>query len=290
MTDKFTLIIVSALLLLISNIKNPFHEMDQIKFFVDPATNSDDPDIRMAYGLNITPPWSDGGSIFVNLPEHLEYMPGTKGIARHHDKRRNAWQISVDSTEAHYAVESLTEQGVFFSVSAQANRQVATFEMTITNRSDKTLNSVRPLFCFQYNLLKGFPARLSDNFEHTFTIVDGKPVSIADQSVKNQDAIARMAQVNGCSDEHNWWAEEMGGFIEQRLDAAYTILTSAHDDRKVIVHWMPGKNFLSNAFIPCIHADPCIGGLSPGESRTVLGELIFTRASLEQIINDFPIK
>ena len=290
MTDKFMLIVVSALLLLISNIKKPFHEMDQVKFFVDPATNSDDPDIRMAYGLNITPPWSDGGSIFVNLPEHLEYMPETKGIARHHDNRRNVWQISVDSTEAHYAVESLTEQGVFFSVRAQANRQVATFEMTITNRSDKTLKSVRPLFCFQYNLLKGFPARLSDNFAHTFTIVDGKPVSIADQSVKNQDAIARMAQVNGCSDEHNWWAEEMGGFIEQRLDAAYTIITSAHDDRKVIVRWMPGKNFLSNAFIPCIHADPCIGDLSPGESRTVLGELIFTRASLEQIIKDFPIK
>lgn len=288
--NKFALIVVSALLLLISHIKKPFDEMDQVKFFVDPSTNSDDPDIRMAYGLNIIPPWSDGGSIFVNLPEHLEYMPETKGIARHHDNRRNVWQISMDSTEADYAVESLTQPGVFFSVSAKAVRQFATFELTITNRSDKTLKSIRPLFCFQYNLLKGFPEALSDNFSHTFTIVDGKPVSIADLSVKNQDAIARMAQVNSCSDEHNWWAEEMGGFIEQRLDAAYTILTAAHDDRKVIVHWMPGKNFLSNAFIPCIHADPCVGDISPGESSTVLGELIFTRASLEQIINEFPVK
>ena len=113
---------------------------------------------------------------------------------------------------------------------------------------------------------------------------------MAKQSVKNPNAIARMAQVKGCVDEHNWWAEKMGGFIEQRIDAAYTILTAAQDDRKVIVHWTPGKNFLSNAVIPCIHADPCMGDLAPGESRTVYGELIFTSAPLKQIINEFPIK
>ena len=244
----------------------------------------------MAYGLNIVPPWSDGGSIFVNLPEHLEYMPETKGIARHHDKRTNVWQVSADSAEANYAVESLTEPGVFFSVKAMTTDLRAEFEMTITNRSEKILNSIRPLFCFQYNLLKGFPEKNTDNFAHTFIIMNGKPVSVAGPDVKNPDAIARMAQVSSCADEHNWWAEEMGGFIEQRIDVAYTILRAAHDDRKVIVYWAPGKNFLSNAAIPCIHADPCIGDLAPGESRTVHGALIFTRAPLKQIMNEFPIK
>jgi hypothetical protein len=114
--NRFMFIVSSALLSLICNNKKPFHEMDGVKFFVDPSTNSDDPDIRMAYGYNITRPWPDGGSIFVNLPEHLEYMPETKGIARHHDDWRNVWQISADSTEAHYEVESLTEHGVFFFV------------------------------------------------------------------------------------------------------------------------------------------------------------------------------
>ena len=65
----------------------------QVRFFVDPATNSSDPDRHRAYGLNIVPPWPDGGSLFVNLPEHLEYMPGTKGIARHHDPRPNVWRV-----------------------------------------------------------------------------------------------------------------------------------------------------------------------------------------------------
>src|SRR2546421_4369680 len=84
------------------NAKKSFreHEIGKVKFYVDNTTNSEDPEIRMAYGLNIVPPWSDGGSIFVNLPEHLEYMPETKGIARHHDKRTNVWQVSADSTKA----------------------------------------------------------------------------------------------------------------------------------------------------------------------------------------------
>ena len=289
-TNKFLFIVVSVLTLFANDSSNPSQGREIVKFYVDPATNSDDPDIRMAYGLNILPPWPDGGSIFINLPEHLEYMPGTKGIARHHDHRQNVWQVSADSTEAHYEVESLTESGVSFSVKALASKQRATFEMTISNRSDQTLGSIRPLLCFQYNLLEGFPAKFSDNFEHTFIIMNGKPVSIAQQSVKNHDAIARMAQVSSCADEHNWWAQKMGGFIEQRIDAAYTILTGLHDDRKVIVQWTPGKNFLSNAAIPCIHADPCIGDLGPGESRTVSGELIFTHGSIDQIMGEFPIK
>jgi len=290
MPKKFMLLVVSGMFLLSTNTRKPFPEAGKVTFYVDPATNSDDPDTRMAYGLNILPPWPQGGSIFVNLPEHLEYMPGTKGIARHHDNRKNVWQVSFDSTEAHYAVESITEPGVFFSVKAVATGQRATFKMTITNRSKKILDSIRPLLCFQYNLLKGFPGKSTENFAHTFIITNGKPVSVAEQEVKNPGAIARMAQVVDCTDEHNWRAVKMGGFIEQKIDAAYTILTATHDDRKVIVHWMPGKNFLSNAAIPCIHADPCIGDLAPEESGTVHGELIFTHIPLNEVMKKFPVK
>ncbi|HEX5027087.1 MAG TPA: hypothetical protein VFV68_17520 [Agriterribacter sp.] len=292
MKNKFLSLVASLLLMLNCNAGGNASNNDtgRVKFFVDPATNSDDPEIRMAYGLNIVPPWPDGGSVFVNLPEHLEYMPGTKGIARHHDKRTNVWQTSPDSSEAHYAVESITEPGVFFSVKALATNGRAIFEMTITNHSEKILNSIRPMFCFQYNLLKGFPVKFSDNFAHTFVIINGKPVEVTSLSVKNTHAIARMAQVGSCVDKHNWWAEQMGGFIGQPIDAAYTILTAAHDVRKVILHWFPGKNLLSNSAIPCIHADPCVGDLAPGDSRTVHGELIFTCEPLDEVIKEFTVK
>jgi hypothetical protein len=255
-----------------------------IRLLVDPATNSDDPERRRAYGLNVIPPWPDGGWLFINLPEHLEYMPGTRGIARHHDKRPNVWRVSKDGSEASYDVQSPTEPGVFFGVKAWAEGNKVRFEMHITNRSAKTLRSIRPLLCFQYHHLHGFPAANSGNFAHTYVVIGGKPVAVADLEVKRPEAYARMAQVSDCGDRHNWWAEEMGGFIEQPLDLALTALTAVNDARKVVVTWRPGKNLLANAAIPCIHADPCFGDLHPGEARTVHGDLIFTEAPLAQVL------
>ena len=83
-----------------------------IHFYADPATNSSDPDVRMAYRLHVVSPW--GGTVFINLPEHLESMPGTRGIARHHDERDIVWQIEGGGESAHYEAESLSEPGVFF--------------------------------------------------------------------------------------------------------------------------------------------------------------------------------
>ena len=258
----------------------------KVRLFVDPSTNYDDPEKRMAYGLSVTPPWPDGGSVFLNLPEHLWYMPDTKGIARHHDQRKNVWQISKDSTTASYNVESVLEPGVRLSVKASAEKDRVRFEMTITNNSTVFLKSIGALFCFQYNHLKGFPAALTDNFAHTFIDMDGMPVVLKDINVKTMDAVARMAQVKDCKDESNWWAINMGGMIAQRIDMALIALTSSTDDRKVIVSWIPGKSILSNSFIPCIHGDPCIGDLAQGESRTVKGVLIFTNDSIESVIKE----
>ncbi len=263
---------------------------NRIRFFVDPKTNSDDPEKRMAYGLSVVPPWADGGSLFINFPEHLEYMPGTRGIARHHDKRGNVWQVSVDGSKAWYEVESITEPGVFFSVRAYVEGEQALFEMTIKNRSQTTLKSIRPLICYQYYNLKGFHEMKSSNFANVFTAVKGKPVALKDLTVERPEAYARMAQVKGCPDEHNWWAEKMGGLIEEQMDMAFTALTASGDNRKVIVFWTPGKNLLSNSAIPCIHADPYFGDLSPGESRSALGLLFFTRRPLAELIKELAAK
>lgn len=262
----------------------PAWEKGGIRFFVDPATNSDDPEKRMAYGLNVTPPWDDGGWFFINLPEHLWYMPDTKGIARHHDNRKNVWKISSDGKRAGYAAESITQPGVFLDVKATAAGDRVNFEMTLTNKSDVFLESISPLFCYQYHHLKGFPAARTDNLSHTFILRDGKPVALKDISVKNPEAVARMAQVKDCSIESNWWAEEMGGMIEQRMETSLTALTSSSDDRKVVLSWRPGKSILSNTVIPCIHADACIGSLVKGESKTIRGTLLFSRDSLGQAI------
>ena len=106
---------------------------------------------------------------------------------------------------------------------------------------------------------------------------------LVDLAVDRPEAYARMAQVAGCPDEHNWWAEKMGGFIEAPMDMAFTAVAAIADDRVVAVFWTPGKCLLSNQAIPCIHADPYYGDLPPGESRSARGMVIFTRAPLEAL-------
>ena len=246
-----------------------------------------EPGSKAAYGLNITSPWRNGGNVFVNLPEHLEYMPDTKGIARHNDLRENVWQVAPDSATAGFSVESLTVPGVFLSVTATTSDSIVHFEMTITNRSTKLLKSIRPLLCFQYHHLNGFPRSLSDNFDHVYVPIEGRPVKLSVLEVKSPKAIARMAQVKGCSDEHNWWAEEMGGMMETRLDKGWAALSSKADNRKIVVSWSPGENLLANSIIPCIHADPCIGDIIPGASKTVTGKLVFTQQSLQEALQTF---
>lgn len=262
----------------------------QVRFSVDPMTNSEDPERRRAYGLTAAPPWADGGAIFINFPEHLEYMPGTKGIARHHDRRRNVWEVSADGLEAGYDVESLTEPGIHLRASGRAEGERASFELSLTNRTDRTLHSIRPMLCHQYWGLKGFPEARSGNFAHTFIAVGGRPVALSDLAVERPEAYARMAQVAGCPDKHNWWAEKMGGMIEAPMDIAFTAVTAREGERKLAVFWTPGKNLLSNMAIPCIHADPYYGDLQPGATLSAKGTVIFTEAPLEALVEAFAAK
>ena len=111
-----------------------------IHFYVDPATNYSDPDARMAYGLHVVSPW--GGTVFINLPEHLEYMPGTRGIARHHDERDIVWQIEGGGEPAHYEAESLSEPGVFFRADARAEGARVHFLFSIRYETRSSLASL----------------------------------------------------------------------------------------------------------------------------------------------------
>ena len=184
MRRSFILLLMLCAMQLPAQKKTSLPAAEGIHFIGDSTAYSDDPEKRHVYGLYVTPPWPDGGSMYINLPEHLWYMPDTKGIARHHDKRKNVWQISENRTTAGYSVESLLEPGVFISVKGRAESDRVNFKMTITNHSTVFLKSIGPLFCFQYHHLKGFPAKNTDNFAHTFVVIDGKPVALKDLKVK----------------------------------------------------------------------------------------------------------
>ena len=246
------------------------------------APNAED---DMTYGLTVVPPWERGGTLHVNFPEHLEHgLPGYT-ILRHYDKRPNPWKIAADGRSASYAVESLALPGVEVQASAMSEGDRARLRLKITNGGTKPLERVKPLLCFWYAKLTGFPGKLSDNFEHTYVLKDGKLVTLAGIPTENPRPRAKVAYVRGCS-QHDCdkFARDRGGLIEGDLDRALIAVTSRDGKHKMIVTFTPGKSILSNAMIPCAHADPYLGTLDVGKSVEANGEILFTERPLEEAV------
>lgn len=239
----------------------------------------------MTYGLTIVPPWEEGGTLHVNFPEHLEHGLVGHTILRHYDKRANPWKISADGRSASYEVESLELPGVRVQASAVSEGDRARLWLKITNGGGKTLERVKPLLCFWYGKLVGFPGKLSDNFQHTYVMKDGKLVTLANIPTENPAATAKVAYVRGCS-QHDCdkFARGRGGLIESDIDRALVVVTARDGKRKAILTFTPGKSILSNAVIPCAHADPYLGTLEAGKSVEATGEILFTEMPLEEAV------
>jgi hypothetical protein len=250
--------------------------------FAPDARDAEEP---KAYGLTILPPWKDGGALYANFPEHFEHGDVGYGILRYSDKRANAWKIAPDGRAAHYEVESPELPGVIVRATAVAEGDHARLTLKVTNGGEKTLERVKPLLCFWYAGLAGFPDKLSDNFHFTYVVMDGKPVALSSIPTDNPDATAKVAYVRGCS-QHDCdkFAQSRGGLIAHDIDLAVIAVTARDGKHKVILAFTPGKSILSNAFIPCAHADPYVGTIKPSESREVEGLIVFTDAPLDKAV------
>jgi len=248
---------------------------------------------RLTYGLTIVPPWTDGGTLHTNFPEHLEYDdPEFRegeytgySILRHHDKIDPPWKISSDGLTASYEVESPHLKGVKVEVLVASGGPQAVMWMKITNNSDRVLPRIKPLLCFQYKRLAGFPQSLDDNFKYTYVVMGGKLTRLADIRTQKPDPQAMAAYVKGVK-QHDCdkFARGRGGLVTQPMDAAVTAVTSKDGSRKVVVAFTPPKSMLSNAFIPCFHADPVFGSLKPGRSAEASGVIYFTEEDLEPLV------
>jgi len=263
-----------------------------IRFELDPAWQSEEPEQRRAYGLNIQSPWRDGGFVFFNFPEHLEYNPEGATILRHYDTPSAPWIISPDKHQACYRVESRATHGVIVEAFARvasadlcpSRCEGVSLAMCIFNGGAATLPVIRPLLCLQYRKLKGFPVD-RDQFLHSFIVMGGRLTSLAYLPTRNLQTQFKGCVVRGCP-QRDTRAERQGGLIQQDMDLALSVVTSLDGRRKIILWWAPGKSMIANARIPCIHADPYFGTLKPGETAYAEGLLLFTEADIEPVIRD----
>jgi len=240
-----------------------------------------------AYGLEMTSPWEDGGTLVINLPEHLEVIPRSQGILRHNDREpRGHWQVAEDGLSAVLDVDSSTMAGLHVKGTA---RVVAPdrieLTMRIDNGSDVKLPGITPLYCTRYRGLTGFPQWL-ENFKHTYVLIDGKAVALAEVKTENTETEVKGGYVRGCPQHDvDSFPKNRGGLIEEKeLDAALIAVEQLEGKRKVVVGWTPGKSMLSNAAIPCVHGDPYYGVIPAGESREVKGVVWFTEKPVAEAL------
>jgi hypothetical protein len=249
----------------------------------------------LAYALKIVPPWEDGGFLEINLPEHLERVPGGHGILRHNDRNsRGHWEVAPDGLSAALDAPSSTIPGVFVLGTAKVvSEERIELSMKITNKGDSSLDLPNPLYCHHYAFLTGFPQAARepgdapfDNFEYTYVFVHGKVKTLAAIPTRNPKTNRKGAIVRNCPQTEHRFAEQAGGYIEEGIDAAVAAVTSRDGKRNLVLAWTPGKSLLSNAYIPCLHTDPYYGEIAPGESRTAKGVILLTERPVKKVMHE----
>ena len=239
------------------------------------------------YGLTVAAPWEGGGTLMFNLPEHLEISEGALGILRNSDKvPAGHWQAAEDGRSATLDVESTTISGARVKGTAKVvGTDRIELALRIDNGSTMVMPAPRPLYCLQYRKLTGFP-QWQENFKHTYVILDGKVVALADVKTATAGAQVKGAAVRGVPQPKSAFVERAGGTIEEGIDAAIIAVTSLDGKRKVVTAWTPGRSMLTNARIPCMHADPFYPELRPGGSAEATGVVIFTEEPLGKVMGE----
>ena len=243
---------------------------------------------EMAFALDIVAPWADGGRLTINLPEHLQFQTtGNSGIIREYNKDIKGWTISQDGQKATLSADSPFQPGVHVDGEAKViAAERIEFSIKVTNGGKVPLPGVNGLFCHHYRGLTGFP-QYSENFKHTFVSIGGKLTALADIPTAKPETDVKGANVAGCPQrpvDAQSFAAKFGGMIEKDLDAALVAVTALDGKRKMILSWTPGMCVLSNAQIPCVHADPFFGLIEPGKSAEARGVVVFTDAPLEEAV------
>ena len=251
-----------------------------------------DSDEPWTYGLGIKPPWKNAGTLWANFPEHFEYGDQGYTITRYHDKRPspNAWVVEREGKYAHYEVDSLAAKGVRVLATAEVvEPDRVKMTLTVKNDSDKlTLPDIKPLLCYQYAKLVGFPGPKRKEGEHNFkwvhVVIDGKIVALADVPTKNPETNRKGATVKPRKPYRTHFVSKAGGWIEKPLDVGVSVITSEDDKRAVILRSEPSRSMLCNCWIPCLHADPYFGTLKPGEESTGTVTVIFAGENWRDVV------
>ena len=193
------------------------------------------------------------------------------------------WSIAEDGSAASYTCEF--ENGLKFSVRLTAKDNEVAQKIRMHNGSDRPIARMRPTLC---TLLGSWRELQNDDdkmahLDRTFTLVDGKLITIAEVWASYSDAKREPAEGRvwvGCNVRGQKSKNAQWYISDKECDAGFIAVRSKERTRYVALHWPKCRLVFTNTNVPCIHADPGLGGCPPGEQVSLTGRILFHDGSV----------
>ncbi len=220
----------------------------------------------------ISPPWESQEYVWFDFPETI-WIDGNVTYLGHIDKRFPTAFPKIKSAlwqkiKNGISYKELLPNGISFGGEIIKKKEnIASLKLWITNGSKKELKEVMLLTCVYLDPIKEFNEETNNN---KYVHIRNKGWMPFDKAVE-QDTIKEGFRVG--------WLK--GGKLVSDLPVVVT--KSKTENHLLGFTWFDDTfSFVGNPEHPCVHADPIFDNLTPGESQTINGELIFFEGSIEE--------
>jgi hypothetical protein len=249
-----------------------------------------------AMSVAISPPWDQQGRWILRSPETIGSNHGLLFIDH---SRPDMPPVTIPkhplewkrSRQGILFYDCALENGISFSVRIRPGKTDVEIVSTITNGYVADMTDSGNQYCLIQKGVQGFE---DPRAERTFIRVKGKWVALARTRPGLKPGEKPFFIVTNTADlpplpkaqiERSWWADEQ---------ADIPLITTVSEDgrRLVALAFDNSYKIMTNADIPCIHADPMFPDCPVGRTVGVRGKLYFVEGKLDNVLplflRDFP--
>jgi len=219
----------------------------------------------------VSPPWSSREYIWLDFPEaifsdnELLFLSHINPVIPY--KFRYMQSVKWEETGKGIVYKQELPNGIRFGGSvAKKNENTISLELWIQNGSDEPMKDVKLQTCAYLHGIEEFDQKTSEN----------KLVHVAGQGWMPYMEAKEIDDVKG--KYHIGW---LSG--PKVVDLPVILALTKEPGHLVAFTWFENTySFVGNKNHPCFHADPRIGDIEPGGSKTIKGELIFFEGTTEE--------
>ena len=219
----------------------------------------------------VSPPWSSQEYIWLDFPEAIfsgkELLFLSHINPRFPSRNQHVESVPWQRKEDGIRYEQELSNGIRFGGSVTKKCQnIISLELWMQNGSNDPVKDVKLQTCAYLHGIEEFNQMSSEN----------KLVHVAGQGWIPYTEALELADVKG--KYHVGW---LSG--PEVADLPVILALSKEPERLVAFTWFENTySFIGNQNHPCFHADPRMGDIEPGESKTISGELIFFEGTTDE--------